>query len=79
MKLIILIIINTLNILEKIMTSSSCSESKPKELVGYCNIPVNILNYQIAEKIIEQKITDKSKIQDILISAAQQEQRLHEY
>jgi len=52
---------------------------RSEELGGYCSMPLDFMDYQIAENLIDQKITYKSKIQDILIFAAQQEQRIYDY
>jgi hypothetical protein len=53
--------------------------SKYDELGGYCSMPLDFMDYQITDNLVEQRLTEKSKIQDILIFAAQQEQRIHDY
>ena len=52
---------------------------KSDELGGYCSMPLEFMDYKISDNLIKQNISEKSKIQDILIFAAQQEQRIHDY
>jgi len=42
-------------------------------------MPLEFMDYRISDNLIEQNISEKSRIQEILIFAAKQEQRIHEY
>lgn len=53
--------------------------SKHEELGGYCSVPIEFMDYRISDRLIKQNLSEKSKVQDILIFAAQQEQRIHDY
>lgn len=52
---------------------------KSEELGAYCSMPIEFMDYKISDNLIEQNISEKSRIQEILIFAAKQEQRIHEY
>lgn len=53
--------------------------SKSEELGGYCSMPIEFMDYRISDNLVEQNINENSRIQEILIFAAKQEQRIHEY
>lgn len=53
--------------------------NRTEELGAYCSMPLDFMDYKISDNLKEQDISGASRIQDILIFAAKQEQRIHDY
>ena len=53
--------------------------TKPDELVAYCTIPMNLVDFNATDNLREVDIDHKSTYQDLLIFASRAEQRSHDF
>jgi rubrerythrin len=52
---------------------------KADEFEAYCNMPLDFLNYSLTDNLVIGGISAFSRIQEILIFASKQEQKIHDY
>jgi rubrerythrin len=50
-----------------------------EDLIAYCSIPMDVPDYKITDELVKGELSEDSDIQQILIHAAKQEQRTHDF